>query len=120
LCRIHGDELEPFWPYLRALLEFRNAGEGERAARQADAALRRAPQVCTYLCGKRPIPELGDRIPLGGEEEAAWTASLLLRAWATTPGALQWLGDLNRARGQTLKNRLKAKRRSGKGGRGRR
>jgi tetratricopeptide (TPR) repeat protein len=120
MCRTHQDEQGPFWPYLLALLEFRRAGEGEPAALQADAALRRAPQVYTYLSGKRRIPELGDDIVLGGEEEAAWAASSLLEAWTTTPGALRWLEDRSRLRKRTLEAKRKGKGRPGKGRTGRR
>jgi tetratricopeptide (TPR) repeat protein len=119
MCRRHQDERGPFWAYLAALLEFRRAADTEPAWRSAEIALRSAPQVLSYLSGKREIPDLGESITLGGDEEAGWAASLLIDAWVCTPDAIRWLEDRARIRKRALEDRRKGKGRPGKGRKGR-
>lgn len=85
------DEPTANWTYTRALLAYRLGGDCSSARME----LRKAVKVNTYVAGYLLADEDPDGIPasysLGSREEAVVCASELRSAFATTPGAPQWL-----------------------------
>jgi tetratricopeptide (TPR) repeat protein len=93
LLASYEDEGSAFWLYTRALLAFREGGEGdERAvalAREAWAANEHVPAI---LAGtKPPMPSEQGYITMGGPDEATECVTECGPAWHSTPGAVEWL-----------------------------
>jgi tetratricopeptide (TPR) repeat protein len=79
--------------YARVLLEFRRSGSGPAAKAKLDAAMRRNAYVPKYLTGRaNPKGPLPDSYSLGSDDEARIATAVLLMAWASTEGAIEWLG----------------------------
>lgn len=93
LSRRWGGEPSGEWTYNLALLLFWREGRTGRAGEMLAQAVKANPAVAPYVLGLRPLPmTLPDTVSFGGEDEAvdyAWRAQ---RAWASVPGALDWLG----------------------------
>ena len=79
--------------YCLALLEFQEASAVTPAARRAlSAAFQTNRHVPPFLLGKRALPEtLPAAVGVGDVSEAVDYAAQAMRAWARTPGALDWL-----------------------------
>jgi len=78
--------------YARALHAFQRAGDSSEARQALDDALAMNSLVPPYLIGERDFPpDLPESYSLGSEDEAVWCAHMLLEAWESTPGALDWL-----------------------------
>ena len=81
------------WAYSHALLLYQVAGH---ATVQSDHALKRALKanrhVPAYMLGKKRMPRnKPEYMGIGDENEAIEYVWVALRAWAQTPGALEWL-----------------------------
>lgn len=95
LDRYHNDE-EAAWVFTRALWLFRRDREVG-----AYRALRRAFEVnghvCGYLSGAQQLPQqMPAQVEPGEDSEAVEYAVLGRETWQQTPGALEWLDELDR------------------------
>jgi tetratricopeptide (TPR) repeat protein len=89
----HEDDIQALWPYGRALWRFRIEGDSAAAREALQAAIRVNPHVVRYLLDPDAIPAGNESsFALGSREEAAYVADALFDAFATTDGALEWLG----------------------------
>jgi tetratricopeptide (TPR) repeat protein len=93
LLASYKDEGSAFWLYTRALLAFREGGEGdERAAALAREAWAANEHVPAILAGtKPPAPSQEGYITMGGPDEAIEYVMVCGSAWHRTPGAVDWL-----------------------------
>ncbi len=93
LLASYEDEGTAFWLYTRALLAFRDGGEGdERAAKLAREAWTANEHVPGILAGSRPpAPSEEGYITMGGPDEATEYVRECGPAWHRTPGAVAWL-----------------------------
>ena len=86
------------WQYLEALSIYRRDGDTPLARRRLKRAIRSNRHVPDFILGRRGLPENDPgAISLGGEDEAACCAAELEEGWRATPGALDWLGQLERS-----------------------
>ncbi len=85
------DDIAAEWVYTRALTAYALNKPGATAALQE--AFARNPHVPDYLLkDKKPSADwYGDRISIGGPDEAHSYAETFKKLWAETPGALVWL-----------------------------
>jgi tetratricopeptide (TPR) repeat protein len=92
LERYNTDTDPTFFPYVRALLSFRQQGDGPQARELMELAVQSNPHVPPLLLGHLPLPdELPQQTIPGDEGEAARYARYGLSAWSSTEGALCWL-----------------------------
>ena len=93
LLASYEDEGSAFWLYTRALLAFREGGEGdERAVALAREAWVANEHVPAILAGtKPPMPSEQGYITMGGPDEATEYVTECGPAWHSTPGAVEWL-----------------------------
>lgn len=90
------EEASVEWTYAEALVAFRRDGDGDASRRLLSRALESNRYVPAYLLGERRMPKtLPAFISLGGEDEAVSYVSIYGAAWAKTPGALDWLGQVS-------------------------
>jgi tetratricopeptide (TPR) repeat protein len=93
LLASYEDEGNAFWLYTRALLAFREGGEGDEQAvalaRQARAANEHVPAILVET--KAPAPSQEGYITMGGPDEATDYVMECGPAWHRTPGAVAWL-----------------------------
>lgn len=86
------DENSPLWPYARALLAFRKAGDttaSQRVLHRAIAANRFVPD---YLIDDEDVPPAtGSVNPVNRHTEAVVCAEMIGPAWEATDGAIEWL-----------------------------
>jgi tetratricopeptide (TPR) repeat protein len=88
----YANDVAAEWCYAKVLLRFLRTGNSEGTRKALTEALRYNRHVPDYLCGRKPIVDDSlDRVTLGGEDEAASAAGLLLRVWRRIPGAIDWL-----------------------------
>lgn len=108
----YDDDASAMLGFARALLEFRRSGVGSAAQAKLDAAIRRNAYVPKYLTGRAsmegPVP---DFYRIGSDDEARIATSVLLAAWTSTDGAIEWLGRSIRP----PKSERRERRREGKG-----
>lgn len=85
------DDAATEWVYTKALTAFALGKPGATTALQA--AFARNPHAPDYLLKDKEPPEdlRGDRLTLGGADEAYSYAETFRQVWAETPGALVWL-----------------------------
>ena len=83
------------WAYNRVLWQFRRRGDHAQTAQRLMRARSLNPFVPELLLGERRVRswEL-ELIEPGGESEAIEYVQLYKDAWATTPGALEWLAGV--------------------------
>ena len=99
LLDANADDGTAQWTYLRALWCYRREGDTAKARKLAKEALKSNRHLPDLLFGKRRLPE---RIPqsfhLGHEDEAICCASEMRSGWKATPGALDWLAEMQQGR----------------------
>ncbi|HUU85252.1 MAG TPA: hypothetical protein VM243_17265, partial [Phycisphaerae bacterium] len=84
------------WLYLRALSTFRREGNTPLARKQVKQAINGNPHVPSFLLGRRELPwSLPELMGLGNEDEAVHVATEMEEGWKATPGALEWLEELD-------------------------
>jgi tetratricopeptide (TPR) repeat protein len=95
LRRYQDDEGSCLWDYTRALLTFRQQGDGPLARRELRRALANNESAARYLLGEepraKPAPTEED---IEADEEALACAESLMDAWDETPGAMDWLEEM--------------------------
>jgi hypothetical protein len=92
LIEQYKEDASTDWSYTHALLLFRQLGDGRKANRALNKALKFNPYVPAYLTGrKRLIPPTRSFVAIGGEQEAVQYAANYQRQWKNIPGALDWL-----------------------------
>ena len=105
LLEAYPDDVAATWPWTRALLAFREQGDGPDSREKLDAALESNTHVPTFLLGKKKLPPvLPDMVGFGDESEAICYAADNLEAWQATAGALAWLAERTGAGKPTLLN----------------
>ena len=88
----YRDDGSATWLYSRALLVFRQEGDGGESRRHLKEALKQNAHVPAYLLGRKRLPrQLPALIGFGDEPEAVDYAVGTLINWHQTPGALEWL-----------------------------
>ena len=105
-----SDEESAIWAYARALLAFRLSGRSTAASRELRRALQANPYALEALVASE-LPPVPDHYSPGSPEEAVICASELRRAFADTPGALDWLIAESRRRQRATTARQKERRR---------
>ncbi len=84
--------------WAEALLAFRDGGAGDAANAAFAAALKANGFVPAYLLGERKPPKSAPQgVEPASRDEAVVIAVNTARAWATTPGALDWVRARKRA-----------------------
>ncbi|MCL5996519.1 MAG: hypothetical protein M1546_10785 [Chloroflexi bacterium] len=92
LLKQYDDDGAANWAYSRALMLFRTDGAGQPANQALAEAFQSNPFIPEFLLGTRRLPkQLPEYIGFGDENEAISYAAFARRAWAQTPGALDWL-----------------------------
>jgi tetratricopeptide (TPR) repeat protein len=92
LKRYKDDKCMARWRYARALLTFRQKGDTATARRQLQEAVDVNDHVLEYLIGDAELPLAPpSSYALGSEDEAIICAAEMMNAWASTPGAVEWL-----------------------------
>jgi hypothetical protein len=90
----YEDDASAAWAYSRALLKFREAGDGRFSRLALQRALHRNPHVPARLLAADGPPEMPPPFSGFGDPcEAAWYAVDAYDAWSSTPGALDWLAS---------------------------
>jgi len=85
-----------FWLYTRALVAFRESGDGdEQAAALVKDACSANEHVPAILAGRKPAVISDDGyVTMGGPDEATYYVTECGPAWHRTPGAVAWLAKL--------------------------
>lgn len=89
----YDDDSTP-WRYGKAIFAFRVNGRGALAERELKAALRCNEYVPEVLRGERDY-YAGSHCEPGSEEEAALCVEELQSAFATTPGIIDWIDEVD-------------------------
>lgn len=87
----YPEDDSPYWLYTRALLAFRERGDGEDALARLQDAARANPQIPDYLVGGGRLPPQSDSADADEPEEAVAYARDFRLIWRRVPGALAWL-----------------------------
>jgi tetratricopeptide (TPR) repeat protein len=92
-------DVSSMWPYARALLAYRAAGDTPQANDLADRAIKTNPFVWKFLAGTQRLEEdIPDDVERGSRGEAIAVAQDLLDPWEETPGACEWIRVRGRSR----------------------
>lgn len=87
----YKDDASAAWAWTRALLAFREHGDGAQAKATLAEAKQTNPHVPTYLTGKKKMPKrLPDMIGFGDESEAISYVGDYGSVWKNTPNAIAW------------------------------
>jgi tetratricopeptide (TPR) repeat protein len=96
LLASYPEEITAAHAYNLALVAFRLEGDGKKARKRLAEALERNPHVADLLTGRAEFPdELPSAYQAGSRDEAVLYFVDAEEAWATTPGALEWLGAVH-------------------------
>jgi len=107
LARFTEDQSAEF-AYARVLVTFRRTREGDAANRALESATRSNPHVLKYLLAPEGLPDdLPAEYAPHSEEEAQVAADALSDAWATSPGAVDWLRGRRLDAKQLRRSRLR-------------
>lgn len=88
----HSTYESAYWLYPLALYHFQRAGDDERAQAALRLARSQNHHVIPLLMGRTVMPrESPDSYSPGSFDEAVLYARTGRKAWATTPGAIEWL-----------------------------
>ncbi len=98
------------WAYARALLAFRLSGKSAATDRELREAVRTNLHVPELLCSEAPIPQPPHYAP-GSFEEACVAADELRPAFRATPGAVDWIVDVQTRRAKKLDESRREQRR---------
>ena len=110
LLEEYADDHGAMWPYAAVLRVWRRQGDSAQARATLDAAVAGNPYVLDYLLDPKSMPDsAGPLITLGGRDEAASAARSLARAFAITPGILEWATRHRRRRPNRPKRRDRAR-----------
>jgi tetratricopeptide (TPR) repeat protein len=106
----YGEDGGALWGYCRALLAFRAEGDSSAAREAVRRARKTNPHVPRSLLGEDQMPSnIPGSYARGSEEEATICAELTMEAWATTPGAVEWLRGRLKETAKRRSKRLGAK-----------
>jgi len=95
LLRVYQGDAGADWLYSWALWAFRTEGDSRRSRRRLTEAMVHNPYVPAYLRGLRRLPRrLPETIGLGDKDEAISYAAEAKAIWQGTPGALDWLAQV--------------------------
>lgn len=100
---VYPDDVNPMWPYARALWRFRTEGDAAGAVESLRKAMAEAPLVAEYLLQPQDTPDFDpDFLERGSKEEAAAASESLREAFTGTEGAMEllartWVGEVFRA-----------------------
>jgi tetratricopeptide (TPR) repeat protein len=93
LLALFAEDGMAIFAFGHALLIFQEQGETASADAALETAIRANEFVSPYLLGLRRLPrQLPTTMGLGDEDEGVICAAEHLDAWASTDGALAWLG----------------------------
>jgi len=88
----YKDDTDIIWLYAKALLLFKEKGDGPEASFWLWRALKRNPYVIDYLTGRKKLPsKLPEAIALGGEDEAEALVHNFFKAFQKVEGFLKWV-----------------------------
>ena len=94
----YKSEVSAEWSYTRALTAFRKSGDSPQATRRLDEAISFNPHVLPYLAGDKELPpESPAQYDPGSEDEAILYVESAADYWSQTPGAIEWLQDIQDA-----------------------
>jgi hypothetical protein len=79
------------WDYTRALLTFRQKGDGPLARQELRQAMTNNESTARFLLGEEPPPPAEEA---EDDEEGLVCAEALMDAWDDTPGAMEWLEEM--------------------------
>ncbi|HPA47228.1 MAG TPA: tetratricopeptide repeat protein [bacterium] len=92
LFKEYKDDCAAFWNYSKALLDFRKRGASPTADKSLKEAIKWNKHIPQYLLGRKKVPRRSpDFYSMGDDAEAIIYVLDNKDAWATTPGALEWL-----------------------------
>jgi tetratricopeptide (TPR) repeat protein len=92
LFKQFDEDWSALWLYSRALIAFRETGDGAAANDFAESALAANGHVPAVLTGEKKVKPRDDGyITMGGEDEAGHYVAEWGFDWVTTPGAIEWL-----------------------------
>ena len=92
LLKQFPDDAGPMLPFSAALLEFRRAGDTAAGREILRDAIKENRHVPDLILGREDLPSAGpSSYSIGSVEEAEECALMLIDAWKSTPGALEWL-----------------------------
>jgi len=92
LLKQYQEDGGPTLLFAAALREFRRSGDSEAGRKALSNAIKENRHVPDLLLGRMDLPAAGpSSYTLGSLEEAEVCALLLLEAWKSTPGAIEWL-----------------------------
>lgn len=98
LFKAYRNDGSAFLSYSRALWSFRKDGDSAQSRELLTKALASNRHVPAYLLGRKPMPktDLGYYEP-GKASEAVHYVETGVEAWRAIPGALDWLGEREKA-----------------------
>jgi tetratricopeptide (TPR) repeat protein len=101
LLEQYPEEGSAFFAYTRSLLAFREGGDSPEARELLKVAKKRNKHVPAYLLGRKSVPlDSPPYYGFGDSNEAVVYAEMFLGSWRATPGAMDWLGANETARGR--------------------
>ena len=92
LLKQYQEDGGPTLLFAAALREFRRSGDSKAGRKALSEGIEANPHVPDLLLGRMDFPAAGSSsYTLGSVEEAEECALLLIEAWKSTPGAIEWL-----------------------------